>query len=183
MTLPTQYPPIAKRIIQKQTSIYTFTHTLVQYNNFIILSHQEWSIDDIGGGIGHWILTVESICEKKHGHTRNSCDTQRCLSYQKTCYGPTKDTRHESFMEEVSILTISMFLICCVCVCVCILLFNFFIFNYMTFVVDTLGYQTIISKWCINASFQHWYTSSSSRLIFCTSYWGMVEWKLPCILA
>jgi hypothetical protein len=40
-----------------------------------------------------------------------SCEPHRCSSCRQTCYGPMEASGHQSFMEEVSILTISMFFI------------------------------------------------------------------------
>jgi hypothetical protein len=66
--------------------------------------------------------------EGPHGHNNHSCEPHRYSSYGKTCYGPIDPTLQHSFMEEVSILTLSMFFIiiylfCIMCIYIYFLLY------------------------------------------------------------
>jgi hypothetical protein len=56
------------------------------------------------------------------------CEPHRCSSCEETCYGPMEASGQHSFMEEVSILTMTMFLIviylfCIMCIYIDILLY------------------------------------------------------------
>jgi hypothetical protein len=67
----------------------------------------------------------------RRGHmdiTVHPCEPHICLSYVNTCYGPIQPSGQHSFMEEVSILTLSMFFIiiylfCILCIYIDIVMY------------------------------------------------------------
>jgi hypothetical protein len=72
---------------------------------------QEVPVGDIDRGVRASPRTTEWSEERAHGHNSRPCEPHRCSSCGKTCYGPIEASGQQSFMEEVSILTISMFFI------------------------------------------------------------------------
>jgi hypothetical protein len=83
----------------------------VQHGSFVALSRQEVPTGDIDRGVRPSTPREECSEERAHGQRSHSCEPHRCSSCGKTCYGPMEASGHQSFMEEVSILTISMFFI------------------------------------------------------------------------
>jgi len=66
---------------------------------------------DIKKGIEPSNPRAECNEKRAHGQSNCSCEPHKCLNCGKTCYGPMEASGHQSFMNEVSILTISMFFI------------------------------------------------------------------------
>jgi hypothetical protein len=62
-----------------------------------------------------------------------SCEPHRCSSCEKTCYGPMEASGHQSFMEEVSILTISMFFIVIYLYSIMCIYFNILLYDVLQF--------------------------------------------------
>jgi len=83
----------------------------VQQCTFVALSRQEVPSSDIDRGFGASTCIGEYSEERAHGHRNYPCKPHRCSRYMKTCYGPIEPSGHHIFMEEVSILTISMLFI------------------------------------------------------------------------
>jgi hypothetical protein len=100
----------------------------VQCGSFVALSQQEVTIDDIDRGVKASPHTTYFSEERAHGHNSHPCEPHRCSSCVRTCYGPMEASGQHSFMEEVNILTITMFLIfiylfCILCIYIDILLY------------------------------------------------------------
>jgi hypothetical protein len=83
----------------------------VQHGSFVALSWQEVPTGDIDRGVKPPSPREECNEEREHGQSSRSCEPHRCLSWWQTCYGPMEASGHQSFMEEVSILSISIFFI------------------------------------------------------------------------
>jgi hypothetical protein len=66
-------------------------------------------LGDVRGGVGHSYIVVESSQER--AHAPSLCEPHKCSSCKKTFYRSMEATRHDSFIEEFSILIISMLLI------------------------------------------------------------------------
>jgi hypothetical protein len=108
---PTQHPSVVERLQQVQLGISSLTHSLVQHNSFVSLSQQEVPTSDIDRGVGASTCIGEYNEERENGHNSCPCEPHICSRCGHTCYGPIDLSRHHSFMGEVSILTLSMFLI------------------------------------------------------------------------
>jgi hypothetical protein len=103
---------LQKNLQQVQLAISSLTHSPVQHSSFVALSQQEVSgASDIDRGVGASTCTGEYNEERAHGHSSRPCEPHRCSSCRHTCYGPIDPSAQHSFMEEVSILTLSMFFI------------------------------------------------------------------------
>jgi hypothetical protein len=110
MRPPTQHPPVVENLQQVQLSISSLNHSLVQHCTFVALSQQEVPNSDIDRGFGASTCIGEYNEEREHGHNNCPCEPHKFSSCGHTCYGPIESGGHDSFMEEVSILTLSMLL-------------------------------------------------------------------------
>jgi hypothetical protein len=101
----------------------------MKYSRFVALSQKEVSSSDIDRGVGVSTCTKKYSEEREHGHSSRPCEPHICLIYGHTCYETIDPSGQHSFMEEVSILTLSMFFIFIYLFCIMCIYIDFLLYD------------------------------------------------------
>jgi hypothetical protein len=147
----------------------------VQHNRFIALSRQEVLSSDIDRGVGSSTCTIEYSKEREHGNNNRPYEPHIFSSCGKTCYGPIEPSGQHSFMEEVSILTLSMLFIVIYLFCIICIYIHFLLYVVLQFLCirnrpSTLMDASVPSP-TTDAAVEEAYSLGASHTLVCVTFY------------